>query len=69
MAKNDRFVKVYTQSGFTQGCEIWADTVTGVHYLYIQNGYGGGLSPLLGADGKPVVSYSEIPANDQLYNQ
>ena len=35
---------------------IYVDKETGVNYLYIQNGYSGGLTPLLDADGKPVIS-------------
>ena len=34
---------------------IIRDTVTGVLYLQLVNGYGGGLTPLLDADGKPIV--------------
>ena len=36
--------------------EIWVDRVTGVNYLYHEDGYSGGLTPLLDRDGKPVVS-------------
>lgn len=36
--------------------EIWVDKETGVNYVFRQNGYAGGLTPLLGEDGKPVVS-------------
>ena len=32
------------------------DTETGVHYLTWQSGYAGGITPLLGADGKPVIT-------------
>ena len=35
---------------------IYVDKDTGVNYLYIQNGYSGGLTPLLDADGKPLVT-------------
>ena len=35
---------------------IYVDKETGVHYLYIQNGYSGRLTPLIDADGKPVVT-------------
>ena len=35
---------------------IYVDKETGVHYLYIQNGYSGGLTPLIDADGKPGVT-------------
>ncbi|MBQ3393672.1 MAG: xylan 1,4-beta-xylosidase [Oscillospiraceae bacterium] len=56
MAKKDeRFIKLYTQGGLSQGFEIWIDTVTGVNYLYRFNGYSGGMTPLLDKDGNPVV--------------
>lgn len=50
-----RFEKVYSQ-GMTTVTEIWIDKVTGVNYLFHQNGYAGGLTPLLDREGKPVVS-------------
>ena len=57
MAKNDRFVKIYSQSGFVSNSfEIYVDKETGVNYLYAAAGYGAGLTPLLNADGKPVVT-------------
>lgn len=36
--------------------QIFRDKETGVNYLYIRIGYSGGLTPLLGADGKPVIT-------------
>ena len=33
------------------------DKETGVNYLYVCRGYGGGLTPLLDADGKPIVTH------------
>lgn len=54
MARDDRFVKVYTQ-GSIKVVEVLVDKETGVHYLSVQNGYAGGLTPLLDRDGKPVV--------------
>ena len=53
--KDDRFVKVYSQ-GTLESIEIWVDSLTGVNYLFRQNGYAGGLTPLLDGDGKPVVT-------------
>lgn len=50
-----RFIKSYSQ-GITTKCEIWIDTKTGVNYFYHSDGYSGGLSPLLGKDGKPVIT-------------
>ena len=55
MAKK-RFEVVMEESGFTVSKKIYVDTVTGVNYLFISEGYAGGLTPLLGPDGKPVVT-------------
>ncbi len=55
MLENDRFVRVYKQ-GMVSIMEIWIDRATGVNYLYHEDGYSGGLTPLLGPDGKPVVT-------------
>lgn len=56
MAKNsERFQKIYTQ-GVISMMEIWVDTTTGVQYLFHKDGYAAGLTLLLGADGKPVIS-------------
>ena len=35
---------------------IYVDKETGVNYLFIASGYAGGLTPLLDAEGKPVVT-------------
>lgn len=53
--KNTRFEKVYSQ-GATTTTEIWVDKETGVNYLFHSAGYAGGMTPLLDADGKPVVT-------------
>lgn len=55
MGRNDRFEKVYSQ-GTMNITEIWVDRETGVNYLFRQEGYAGGLTPLLDREGKPVVS-------------
>jgi len=55
MAKDERFVKVYSQGKLTVS-QIWVDTVTGVNYFYHEDGYSGGMSVLVDKDGKPVVS-------------
>lgn len=54
MAKDNRFEKLYSQG--MGSIEIWVDKETGVQYLYRQSGYSGGLTVLLGKDGKPVIS-------------
>ena len=53
--KEERFEKAYSQ-GTLNVSEIWVDKETGVNYLFHASGYAGGLTPLLGKDGKPVVS-------------
>ncbi len=55
MAKNDRFEKIYGQ-GVLSVTEIWVDKETGVNYIFHQSGYAGGITPLLGKDGKPVIT-------------
>ena len=49
------FEKVYSQ-GTVHGVEIWVDRQTGVNYIFVFNGSSGGLTVLLDADGKPVVT-------------
>lgn len=55
MAKKDRFIKVYSQ-GAMAATQIWVDKETGVNYLYHEDGYSGGLTPLLDKEGKPVIT-------------
>ena len=59
--KEKRFEILEKQSQITATTYIIRDRETGVHYLYHANGYSGGLTPLLGSDGQPVVTsvYSE----------
>ena len=55
MAKAEkRFIKVYSQD--LASTQIWVDKVTGINYLWHNEGYAGGLTPLLNRDGTPVVS-------------
>ena len=56
----DRFEVIYKEI-HSVGLEkriIYVDKETGVNYLYVQNGYGGGLTSLLDADGKPGITKS-----------
>lgn len=55
----ERFKKIYAQ-GILTVTEIWVDTETGVNYVYHKYGESGGLTPLLGADGKPVITLNEL---------
>ena len=56
MKKEKRFEKIHGESTISGSNEIWVDKVTGVNYLYHGCGYGGGLTPLLDRDGKPIIS-------------
>ncbi|MGM9653000.1 MAG: DUF6440 family protein [Eubacteriales bacterium] len=53
---DDRFVKTYSQSQISRGIEIWVDKETGVNYVFRFSGYAGGMTVLLDAEGKPVVT-------------
>lgn len=56
MAKETRFEVIADEGGFASPSRtILLDTATGVQYLFVQNGYGAGLCPLLDRDGKPMV--------------
>ena len=53
---DDRFFKLYSQGGaVTAGSQIWVDRETGVQYFYHADGYGGGLTVLVDAEGKPLL--------------
>ena len=53
--KEERFQKIYTQ-GVANVIEIRVDKETGVNYLFRSAGYAGGITPLLDADGNPVIT-------------
>ena len=63
--KDDRFIKVYSQSGGFAGNNmvIYVDKETGVNYLFSCSGYAGGLTPLLNRDGTPVIT--SVPKEDE----
>jgi len=52
---NKRFEVKNTQGVLSTG-KIIVDTETGVNYLFWQEGYAGGLTPLLNKEGKVVVT-------------
>ena len=56
--KDDRFLVTDSQgNAFGTHQQIWVDRQTGVNYLFVtRGGYAGGLTPLLKADGTPVVT-------------
>lgn len=52
---NKRFEVTHSQGVLGTG-KIIVDKETGVNYLFWQEGYAGGLTPLLNKDGSVVVS-------------
>ena len=44
------------RDGLATDALIIVDKETGVNYLMVRSGYGAGLTPLLNADGKPIVT-------------
>ena len=59
-----RFERLYIQGGFAETTEIWQDRETGVNYLWCREGGGGGLTPLLWSDGKPVITPKDALQED-----
>ena len=53
--RKKRFEEITTEGIFSSG-KIIVDTETGVNYLFWQDGYAGGITPLLNKDGSVVVS-------------
>ena len=58
MNKNSRFEVAYQEGdALIKGLKmVLVDKETGVNYLFLQSGYAGGLTPLLDADGKPIIT-------------
>ena len=57
MKKDKRFETIYKEGGLLDSQRtILRDKQTGVHYLCVSSGYAHSVTPLLGADGKPVVT-------------
>ena len=56
MAK-DRFdIKGKEVLSLTTDAVVIVDKETGVNYLFVHRGYCGGLTPLIDAEGKPIVT-------------
>lgn len=57
MRNEDRRFKVIHKEGNSLGhvMEILVDKETGIHYLFAQSGYAGGLTMLLDSQGRPVI--------------
>lgn len=56
MATDRFYIKEKEGVSFATTAVIIVDKETGVNYLYVHCGYGGGLTPLLGSDGKPIIT-------------
>ena len=53
----DRFdIQERENLGLLTETSIIVDKETGVNYLFVACGYGGGLTPLLDSDGKPIIT-------------
>ena len=63
--KSDRFVCVEVSGSAFDPCQcrVLVDRLTGVNYLWTASGYAGGLTVLLDAEGKPVVT--PVPREDE----
>ena len=57
--QKERFILLFGEYPPYRGTEIWVDRLTGVNYLWHKDGNAGGLTPLLQADGSPVVTPPE----------
>ncbi|HEX2937977.1 MAG TPA: DUF6440 family protein [Ruminiclostridium sp.] len=55
MDSEKRFEEVYVQKSFGKYEKILKDKDTGVCYLFVSEGYGGGLTVLVDRDGRPVT--------------
>ncbi|MDC7289253.1 DUF6440 family protein [Blautia schinkii] len=58
MSQNSRFEITHKEdNAVTSSLKmVLVDKETGVNYLFVQSGGAGGLTPLLDADGKPIVT-------------
>lgn len=65
MAAEKRFERIYKQNSFATGSEIWVDRETGVQYFWHSEGYAGGFTVLVDAEGKPLL-YREQPRGPEL---
>ena len=53
---SDRFEIRDKSSRLLTEALVVVDKETGVNYLFFSRGYGGGLTPLLDSDGKPIIT-------------
>lgn len=53
--ENKRF-EVITHQGTIKRLEVLVDKETGVNYLFCADGYAGGLTVMVDAEGRPIVT-------------
>lgn len=60
--KSDKRFEIVKKNSIGIGREtiILRDKETGVQYLFVSSGYGGGLTPLIDENGKPILDKKEI---------
>ena len=51
-----RSIRIFCQNSFGTAMEVWIDRETGVNYLAVKFGTGGGICPLIDGNGKPIVT-------------
>ena len=59
MKNNNRFEVIMKEGSSLSEAgriQVIVDKDTGVNYLWVMSGYAGGLTPLLEADGKPIIT-------------
>ncbi len=56
MKKDKRFITKETYGSFGISQQVLVDKQTGVNYLYVSSGYGGGLTVLVDAMGNPIIT-------------
>lgn len=56
MAEKQRFEFTNKENKMMAGTRIIVDKETGVQYLFAYDGYAGGMTVLLGRDGKPLLA-------------
>ena len=63
--KSKRFICTEVSGGALSNvqCRVLVDRETGVNYLWTAAGYAGGLTVLLDAEGKPIVT--PVPTEDE----
>lgn len=56
MADKSRFIQERVLNKITQSAVIYTDKKTGVQYLFVSDGYAGGLTLLVDKEGKPLLN-------------